>query len=425
MVSKIRTPLSDILPPLICGTATFNDQYNNTDPFLLPTTSIVHSAFTHGIRAFDTSPYYGPAEELLGRALATEFVREKYPRSSYHILTKVGRIAGSEFNYSKEWVKSSVERSLKRLQTEYLDVVYCHDVEFVSTAEVLEAVQELRRIRDEEGTIKYVGISGYPVDVLCELSELILKETGEPLDIVMNYANYTIQNTTLLTKGVERLRKAGVEVVPNASVLGMGLLRQAGVPIGRKGDFHPAPNDLRAACHAASELCASKGEKLEVVAIRWGLESWLEKGAAVGSRGDPASGVEWKQESIQEVGNHKLGISVMGVSNIPELEETLRVWRSVLDGMEEGGKERAVKAGRKEDDHVWSLERKKTTQGLVEEIWGILGQWKDYAWASPDEEYLAIRKASLLAEPVKIGSELLEEKSAGSQVREVVETSAP
>ena len=52
----------------------------------------------------------------------------------------------------------------------------------VSAAEVLEAVRELRRIRDEARTVKYVGISGYPVDVLCDLAEMVLRETGQPLD---------------------------------------------------------------------------------------------------------------------------------------------------------------------------------------------------------------------------------------------------
>lgn len=58
-------PLSAVLPPLIFGTATFNYQYN-TDPHNLPTTAIVHRALSVGVKAFDTSPYYGPAEEILG-----------------------------------------------------------------------------------------------------------------------------------------------------------------------------------------------------------------------------------------------------------------------------------------------------------------------------------------------------------------------
>lgn len=58
--------LCSVLPPLIFGTATFNYQYN-ADPHKLPTTALVHRAFSLGIRAFDTSPYYGPSEEILGK----------------------------------------------------------------------------------------------------------------------------------------------------------------------------------------------------------------------------------------------------------------------------------------------------------------------------------------------------------------------
>ena len=64
---RTEPPLSSVLPTLIFGTSTFNYQYN-TDPFKLPTTALVHRALSIGVRAFDTSPYYGPAEEILGSA---------------------------------------------------------------------------------------------------------------------------------------------------------------------------------------------------------------------------------------------------------------------------------------------------------------------------------------------------------------------
>ncbi|TVY27335.1 D-arabinose 1-dehydrogenase [Lachnellula hyalina] len=356
-------PLSTTLPPLICGTATFNIQYN-TNISSIPTNAIVRRALDLGVRAFDTSPYYGPSESLLGAALHACSAR--YPRSTYHILTKVGRIGGSEFDYSAEWVRYSVKRSLQRLGTRYLDVVYCHDVEFVTPAEVLAAVQELRRIRDEEGTIKYVGISGYPVQLLCELAELVLRETGEPLDAVMSYANFTLQNSTLLSGGIERLKRAGVSVVPNASPLGMGLLRSAGVPVGGKGDFHPAPGELRARVMQAAKFVELRGDKLEVVAIRWALERWARDAATVGGVG-------------------AIGISVMGVSNLEELEETMRVWNSVLDGLPVPGRKiEQVEA-------EWSLGRRTEIEALAAGIWDILGDFKDYCWASPDEGYVNIR----------------------------------
>lgn len=315
---------------------------------------------------------------------------QPFPREDYFIVTKVGRIAASEFDYSASWVYKSIKRSLSRLHTSYLDVVYCHDVEFVSPAEVLTAVKELRRIRDTEGTIKYVGISGYPIPVLCDLAELVLKETGEPLDCVMSYANFTLQNRRLQTEGIKRLKAAGVDVVPNASILGMGLLRSGGLPKGGMGDWHPAPEGLRAATRTASAYCDSKGERIEVVAIRWALESWLKDGESVGSRGDPASGLRWKRETIEEVGARKLGVSVMGVSNLQELDETMRVWRSILDGLD-GGQENAVKAGRRGSDHEWSLKRRDEIREIAEGVWEKFGEWQDFAWASPGEDYVRVK----------------------------------
>ncbi|KAI9754543.1 MAG: hypothetical protein M4579_004643 [Chaenotheca gracillima] len=388
MISNSK-PLSSLLPPLICGSATFNSQYN-PDPYALPTTAIVHRALSLGVRAFDTSPYYGPAELLLGQALDTDFVRDNFPRKDYFLLTKVGRVNGSEFDYSPSWVRQSVHNSLERLRTSYLDVVYCHDVEFVTPQEVLTAVIELRKIRDELGTVKYVGISGYPIGVICDLAELVLRETGEPLDAVMSYGCFTLQNTTLSSEGIPRLKAAGVDVVPNASPLGMGLLRRDGVPVGGQGDFHPAGQDLRAACRRASDFCDSQGEKLEVIAIRYALETWLREGSVVGSMGDPASGIPWRREKIEEVGGRKLGVTVMGVSALEELDETMRVWRSILDGLEDG-KQLAIAAGRWAGDHEWSLRRQEEVRKISNGIRDVLAEWVDDAWLSPPPDFVNLR----------------------------------
>lgn len=383
--------LSSLLPPLICGTATFNDQYN-PDPYSLPTTGIVHRALSLGVRAFDTSPYYGPAEELLGRALNTDLVHRNFPRRDYFLLTKVGRIAGADFDYSAHAVRHSVQRSLERLHTQYLDVVYCHDVEFVTHEDVLEAVTELRRIRNTTSKIKYVGISGYPVEILCDLAEMILKRTGEPLDAVMSYANFTLQNTRLSSLALPRLLAAGVDVVPNASVLGMGLLRRNGVPIGARGDFHPSPTELREAIQDASDWCDSQENRIEKVAIRYALEEWMREGEAVGSKGDPASGIPWQREEVAHDAP-KLGVSVIGVSNINELDETMRVWRSILDGLE-NGEQTAVISGRGTSDRDWSLKRRKQVTELASAIQRILSQHRDYTWPSPPTGF--IKKTSLL-----------------------------
>lgn len=395
-----KTPLSETLPPLIMGTSTFNSQYNQ-DAFTLPTTALVQQALDTGVRAFDTSPYYGPAEDLLGQALSTEYVRKNYPRSSYHLLTKVGRVAASSFDYSPRWIRKSIRRSLQRLRTEYLDVVYCHDVEFLDPQEVLGAVRELRRIRDESANndnnttkgpvIRYIGISGYPVDVLVEIAEMVLRETGEPLDAVMSYANFTIQNTRLLSAGLDRLLAAGVDVVPNGSPLGMGLLRRSGVPVGGMGDFHPAPAGLREATHRASEWVDAQGreeeekeKKIEIVAIRFAFGEWLREGARAGAMGPPPLAVAGssspendssKGDAAVAEGKKRLGISVMGVSYLDELHETLQIWRSVINGLNEHDEE--------------AQRQRARVLSLAKGIRSVLGpEWVDYAWHSPSPDFV-------------------------------------
>ncbi|KAF3064386.1 D-arabinose 1-dehydrogenase [Daldinia childiae] len=368
-----RRPLHDSIPPLILGTATFNTQYV-PNPYDLPAISIVSRALDLGVRAFDTSPYYGPSELILGDALAHPSVAMTYPRSSYFLVTKAGRIASDVFDYSPTWVRYSVLRSLERLHTSYLDLVYMHDVEFVSPPEVLAAVRELRRLR-AEGIIRYVGISGYPVEKLCALAEMILLETGEPLDAVLSYGHYTIQNTTLGTSALTRFESAGVDVVLNASMLNMGLLTTRGAATGPLASWHPSPEGLRKTCQDLVSIAADADEKLEVVAIRWALDNWSRIGASKGGR-------------IRKLpAGDRVGVSVMGISSIPELEETCRVFQSVVEGLEPETSDVEQLKRRQ-----WSLDRRQKIQGVVEKMWKVLGQWKDYSWTSPEPGFVNARK---------------------------------
>ncbi|UQC85687.1 L-galactose dehydrogenase [Colletotrichum lupini] len=384
-----RPSIAPVLPPLFLGTATFNTQHVK-DPLQMPYRQIVSRALELGVNGFDTSPYYGPSEVLLGDALAAHTAATNIPRESYVLVTKAGRIAGNEFDYSPAYVRYSVLRSLSRLNTTYLDLVYMHDVEFVSPAEVLAAVQTLRQLRDE-GKIRYVGISGFPVHVLCSLAEMILAETGEALDAILSYGHFTIQNPTLGLAEVvagpdhndeqsplRRFRNAGVQVVLNASMLGMGLLTSTGVPArtetaeGKAGviaSWHPAPDDLRSACQKLSAIASDAGERLETVALHWSMEEYARVGAAAGL------GVQLPGQS----GDVRVGGSVMGVTSTAELEQTVESWKLVLQGLAAGSEASA---------------RYEKLKALVEQkMWPELGVWKGYSWASPDEGFQNERSA--------------------------------
>ena len=403
-----RPPLHTVLPPLILGTATFNTQYV-VDPHGMPYRDIVARALSLGVKGFDTSPYYGPSETLLGAALdglmnpaASSSDPMPVPRSSFFLVTKAGRIVLDEFDYSPSWVRYSVLRSLQRLHTPYIDLIYMHDVEFVSPAEVLAGVRELRRLRDEEGVVRYVGISGFPVEVLCGLAEMILAETGEPLDAVLSYGHFTVQNRRLGLPAVDgkeedsegsplaRFKKAGVDVVLNASMLGMGLLTTRGIPVdppasstagGDAGkiisplaQWHPSPPELRLACKKIAGLATAAGERLESVAIRWALAEWAKIGAAAGFGVGSSFGA----------GPDKVGATVCGVSTIEELEETVAEWRGALSSI--GG------AAETADDAYGPVRQDKVLRLVREQLWPALGPWLDFVWDSPGPGYVNTRR---------------------------------
>ena len=256
------------------------------------------------------------------------------------------------------------------------------------------------------------------MQVVCSLAEMILRETGEPLDIVMSYANFTLQNTRLLTEGLPRLLAAGVDVVLNASPLGMGLLRRQGVPIGKMGDFHPAPDGLRTAINSVSVWVDQQGEKLEAVAIRFALGLWLSEGARVGVLGPLLSpsvvDTDASFLTMTNIGTGKrLGASVIGVSHMEELEETLRVWRSIIDDLgnqsDDGNaiEDNPAAYDEKSPSNSTSLQPpavpnpsdftdEKLSQKvrlpdpiLVKGIRSILGsEWRDYEWPSPGPDFV-------------------------------------
>ncbi|KAK9237854.1 NADP-dependent oxidoreductase domain-containing protein [Lipomyces kononenkoae] len=264
--SRERTAGLDGLPPLVLGGAQFNYQYND-DPYKLPAKDIIRHCFEAGVCAIDTSAYYGPSEILIGKALADPEIAASYSRDTYYLITKAGRIAETEFDFSPTWMRHSVERSLKRLHTDYLDIVYAHDVEFVALEDTLPGIAELFKMK-EEGIIRNVGISGYPVPVLVTLCRLVRARLGKTIDVVLSYSNFTIQNRRL-KNSLEDFYAAGVKKVLNGSPLSMSLLRSQ-----PPHAFHPASPDLKRRVALAANHTASKNVELADLSMRYALRNW-------------------------------------------------------------------------------------------------------------------------------------------------------
>lgn len=266
VVTVMVLPISD-LPPLIIGGAVLNTQYS-LDPSQLPITDIIRTAFSHRFNAIDTSPYYGQSEELLGHALTS--VAAEWPRESYFLCTKAGRIQLDEFDYSRPAVRRSVLRSLQRLGTSYLDLVYMHDIEFVPELQVFEALLELAALK-REGVVRHIGVSGYPVDFLLEVAVRCKADDAiGPLDAILSYSHGCLQNTRLFDLYDRFFAEAGIKKLMNGSILSMSLLRSGVTHL-----FHPAPQDLKDAVAGVALRLLVDGVELADLATRFALRRWL------------------------------------------------------------------------------------------------------------------------------------------------------
>ena len=123
---------------------------------------LLDRALDAGLNVIDTAECYVNSEELIGEAVASR-------RKDYYLFTKCGHPQG--FGQPDDWtmagVTNCIEQSLKRLQTDYLDLVQLHSC----TAEVLrqgEAIEALQRAR-EAGKTRYIGYSGDSTDAVCAI----------------------------------------------------------------------------------------------------------------------------------------------------------------------------------------------------------------------------------------------------------------
>lgn len=168
MMPRKRLGSTDIeVSTLGLGTVKFGRNQNLKYPagFELPSDEqiarLLDSAQAMGVNLLDTAPAYGYSEERLGYAL-------RKMRKDWVISTKVGeefipdKFTGqglSHFDFSAKHTRFSVERSLRRLRTDYLDLVLIHsdgdDLNILLQTEVVHTLQQLKR----EGWIRAFGIS--------------------------------------------------------------------------------------------------------------------------------------------------------------------------------------------------------------------------------------------------------------------------
>ncbi len=225
----------------------------------------VQLAYENGVNFFDCADAYsgGAAEVFLGNAL------KEYPRSSLVLSSKVYFPVGKGVNdrgLSRKHIFEQVEKSLKNMQVEYLDLYFCHRYDPTTPLEeTLQAMSDLVA----QGKILYYGVSEWtPVQITKALG--MIKTMGlRPMSVIQ--PQYNMMDRYIEDEIMDICRANGLGIVP-FSPLSQGLLTGKY----RKGE--PIPEGSRATHQADKQINAllteenlTKVEKLSKIADRLGI----------------------------------------------------------------------------------------------------------------------------------------------------------
>ena len=162
---------------------------------LRETEKMLVEALRSGVNTFDIADVYGggDCERIFGVAMKDL----ELPRKDYVLQTKCGIRKDGErkvirFDFSRDYIIAAAENSLKRLNTEYIDVLLLHRPDTLMEAEeVAEAFAKLR----EEGKVRAFGVSNFSAGQM-----QILKQAG--VDIVANQMQFSLLHTPMIDAGL-------------------------------------------------------------------------------------------------------------------------------------------------------------------------------------------------------------------------------
>jgi len=241
------------LPILGFGASSLGQEFRKVT--LDEAVSSVRVALDCGLNFIDTSPFYGRgmSEVLLGVAL------RDVPRDSYTLCTKLGRYDLAHFDFSAKRVAESIDVSLHRLGTDHLDIVLCHDIEFVEMQPIVDETLPALRKAQQSGKVRFIGFSGYPQKIF----RFVCEQT--PVDCVLSYNQYTLQNSRFADETIPYLKEKGVGVM-NAGPFSARLLTNAPLPAWLK-----EPEEVKAAARQAAAHCAGRGVDIARLALQYSL----------------------------------------------------------------------------------------------------------------------------------------------------------
>lgn len=154
--------------------------------------ALISWCLDHGLTFFDHADIYGRgrSEEVFGAALASLGI----DRSELILQSKCGIVPGKRYDFSREHIVSSVDGILKRLQTEYLDVLVLHRPDaLMEPDEVASAFDELRRT----GKVRHFGVSNM------KPSQIELLRRSVPERILCDQLQFSLTDSNMVAQGLE------------------------------------------------------------------------------------------------------------------------------------------------------------------------------------------------------------------------------
>lgn len=242
-------------------------------------------AVERGMNFIDTSPFYGRgmSEVLLGQILP------ELNRDDFYLGTKLGRYSGTHFDFSAKRVEESVDISLERMRQDHLDIVLCHDLEFVEMSQIVEETLPALRKQVEKGKVRYIGVSGYPM----KMFKYILANAD--IDVLLTYNHYTLQNDMALEL-VPLCKEKGVGLM-NAAPFSARLLTSAPLP-----EWHKATPEVREVAKKASDHCTAAGIDIAQLALQYSIANPEFVTCVTGSANPNrvSQWVDWAEQPLDE-----------------------------------------------------------------------------------------------------------------------------
>ncbi len=173
--------------------------------------ALVRRCIELGVNLFDTHEGYGDSERILGEAL------RGVPRDSYHLVTKWSYHSNGGVGRDAAAFQASVERSLKLLHTDYVDVMMIHGILASEYESVVERfIPTIERFQ-EQGKVRFKGFSTrYIVDPAQEIVPVAISSHPDMWDVVM--LKYGILNQIMAKEALTLASHHGIGVLNMASV---------------------------------------------------------------------------------------------------------------------------------------------------------------------------------------------------------------